>query len=138
MSRFRFEVNPISMRKFGLYKIAIVVTRKELKNFIASLKKMQMDPEEVVTVTQDRAPKSLTLRRSTRPRRKREWGVLKETEKGYAAKVFDDDLEVLLNFYVYWLNHGLPPFSGQDVGVKLDGEEIDLYFTQDAPDIMMQ
>ncbi|MDA1323975.1 MAG: hypothetical protein O3C34_04450 [Proteobacteria bacterium] len=132
MSRFKFDLDAISSRKFGLYQIAITVTRKDLKNFIAALKKLRAKPQEPIVITQDRFPKSFTLRRSLEPRKKREWSIIEETANGYKAKLFDTELEGVMEYYVDWLNHGLPAYSGEKVSVKLRGEEIDLFFTQDA------
>ncbi len=133
MSRFKFELNANSSRKFGLYQIAIVVTRKELKNFIAALKNLRAKPQEPIVISQDGFPKILTLRRSLKPPRKRDWSIVEETANGYKAKLFDDELEAVMEFYVDWLNHGLPAYSAEKIGVKFRGEEIDLYFTHDSP-----
>lgn len=132
MSRFKFELNAYSSREHGLYQIAIVVTRKQLKNFIAALKKLRAKPQESIIISQDAYPKYLTLRRSLKPPRKREWSIVEETENGFKAHVFDEELEVVMDFYVDWLNHELPENSGEIIGVKFRGEEFDLFFTHDS------
>jgi hypothetical protein len=139
MSQFKFNLNAHSSRKIGFYMLAITVTGKELKNFIAALKKLRAEPQEPIVFTQDRFPKIITFRRNAKPRKKRGWSTVEETPDGYTpdgykVRLFDDDLELLMEFFVDWLDHGLPETPGYSVPVKFQGDEIALYFTHDAPD----
>jgi len=133
MIKFNFELYTSSSRRYGLIHIGFVVAGKELKNFIAALKKLQAEPSESIVFSQDGFPKVITLRRISKPRKKREWSTVEETANGYKIMLFDDELEMLTEFYVDWLNHRLPESPAIEIGVKFRGEAIDLYFTHDAP-----
>ncbi len=134
MRKFKFELRATSSRRRGLFQIGFAVTGKELKNFIAALKKLRAESSEPIVCSQDRFPKVITLQRFSKPRKKREWSTVEETANGYKIKLFDDELEMLTEFYVDWRNHGLPESPAIEIPVKFQGEEIDLYFTHDAPD----
>ena len=134
MSRFKFDLKAVTSRKIGFYMLSIVVTGKELKNFIAALKKLRAEPQEPIVFSQGRFPKIITLRRSSKPRKKRDWDTVEEAPGGYKVKLFDDQLELLMEFIVDWLDHGLPDTPGYSVPVKFQDEEITLYFSHDAPD----